>query len=158
MKLHFWHFWTFSQFKNWFLAISEIAKNGFWSKKIREINWFDFFGRDFFKFSAPLCIYRFGICCLNVINATSSHHDTRQNIISRNLTYFFKDLNFQRSDLFNISIVLKPEFLDISFFRLDFSEINCQYLHEKCNLTIVSTENLQKLQAKNWKILPSHSR
>ena len=32
MKLHFWHFLTFSQFKNWFLAIFEITKNGFWLK------------------------------------------------------------------------------------------------------------------------------
>ena len=33
MKLHFWQF---SQFKYWFLAIFEIAKNGIWSKKIFE--------------------------------------------------------------------------------------------------------------------------
>ena len=26
VKLHFWQFWTFFQFKNWFLAIFEIAK------------------------------------------------------------------------------------------------------------------------------------
>ena len=32
MKLHFWQFLTFSQFKNWFLVIFKMAKNGFWSK------------------------------------------------------------------------------------------------------------------------------
>ena len=31
MKLYFWQF---SQFKNWFLAIFEIAKNGIWWKKL----------------------------------------------------------------------------------------------------------------------------
>ena len=67
------------------------------------------------------------------MNATSN---INQNILSRNLTYIFKDIE---NDLFNISIVLKPEFLDISFFRLDFSEINCQYVNQKCNLAIVST-------------------
>ena len=30
----FGSFLTFSQFKNWFLAIFEIAKNGIWSKKL----------------------------------------------------------------------------------------------------------------------------
>jgi len=43
--------------KIYFLAIFEIAKNGIWSKKICEINLFDFmgfFGLDFIKFSAPL--------------------------------------------------------------------------------------------------------
>ena len=40
MKLHFWQFF---QFKNLFLAIFEIAKNGIWSKKIIcEIDLFDF--------------------------------------------------------------------------------------------------------------------
>ena len=28
------HFWQFSQFKNWFLVVFEIAKNGIWSKKL----------------------------------------------------------------------------------------------------------------------------
>ena len=65
-----------------------------------------------------LFLYRFGICCVKVMNATSN---INQNILSRNLTYIFEDIE---NDLFNISIVLKPEFLDISFFRLDFSEIN----------------------------------
>ena len=81
-------------------------------------------------------ISRFGICCLKVINATSS---IRQNTISRNLTYFFK--NIKNDILFNNSIVLKPEFLDISFFRLDFNEINCQNGHEKCYLTTVRNKN-----------------
>ena len=52
------HFWTFSQFKNSFLAIFEIAKNGIWSKKfivkliylISQV----FFGMNIFKFSGPL--------------------------------------------------------------------------------------------------------
>ena len=36
-------FWQFSQFKNGFLAIFEMAKNGIWSKKIiHEIDLFDF--------------------------------------------------------------------------------------------------------------------
>ena len=30
VKLHFWQFSTFSQFKYWFLAIFEIAKSGKW--------------------------------------------------------------------------------------------------------------------------------
>ena len=43
MKLHIWQFQTFSQFKNWFLAIFEIATNGVRSKKIfGEIDLFDF--------------------------------------------------------------------------------------------------------------------
>ena len=36
----------------------EIAKNGIWSEKFREIDLLDFtsfFGLDFFKFSGPLC-------------------------------------------------------------------------------------------------------
>ena len=32
VKLHFWQIPSFSQFKNSFLAIFEIAKNGIWSK------------------------------------------------------------------------------------------------------------------------------
>ena len=55
VKLHFWQFYNFSQFKNWFLAIFEIAKNGI---IFREIDLFDFtifFGLDLFKFSGPLC-------------------------------------------------------------------------------------------------------
>ena len=51
MKLNFWQFETFSQFKNWYLAIFEIEKNGIWSKNFfREIDFFDFmifFGLDF---------------------------------------------------------------------------------------------------------------
>ena len=81
-------------------------------------------------------ISRFGICCLKVINATSS---IRQNTISRNLTYFLK--NIKNDLVFNNSIVLKPESLDISFFRLDFSKINCQNGHEKCYLTTVRNKN-----------------
>ena len=34
MNLYFWQFLTFSLFKNWFLAIFEIAKNGIWLRKI----------------------------------------------------------------------------------------------------------------------------
>ena len=32
-EIAFWQFQSFSQFKNWFLAIFEMAKNGIWSKK-----------------------------------------------------------------------------------------------------------------------------
>ena len=70
MKFHFWQFQTFSLFKNWFLAIFEIAKNGIWSKKFfREIDLFDFMsfsGLDFFNFlahcavRAPVSILRLG--------------------------------------------------------------------------------------------------
>ena len=39
VKLYFWQFETSSQFKNWVLAIFEIAKNGIWSKNFfREID------------------------------------------------------------------------------------------------------------------------
>ena len=40
------------------MAIFEIAKNGIWPKKIREIDLFDFrnfIGLDFFQFSGLLC-------------------------------------------------------------------------------------------------------
>ena len=65
MKLHFWQF---SQFKNWFLAIFEIAKNGIWSKnlfvKLIYIWFHDFFGLDFFYIFWPTvwftnCIFKF---------------------------------------------------------------------------------------------------
>ena len=50
---------NFSQFKNYFLAIFEIAKNGIWSKKCHEIDMFDFtsffFWPGFLKFSCLLC-------------------------------------------------------------------------------------------------------
>ena len=52
MKLHFWQF---SQFKNWFFAIFEIAKNNFFVKLIYLISRV-FFGLDFFKFSGLLSI------------------------------------------------------------------------------------------------------
>ena len=56
--MHFWQFQTFPQFKNWFLAIFEIAQNGIWSKKFFPWNWFIWFHEvfclDFFKFSGPL--------------------------------------------------------------------------------------------------------
>ena len=43
MKLYFWQFWTFSQFKNLFFAIFEIAKKWTLVKKFfRDIDLFDF--------------------------------------------------------------------------------------------------------------------
>ena len=59
------HFWQFSQFKNWFLAIFEIAKKmEFAQKKFREIDWFDFtsfFAWTFLKFSGLLCIFQLSL-------------------------------------------------------------------------------------------------
>ena len=59
VKLHFWHF---SQFKNWFLAIFEIAKKKMeFGQKNYSLNWFiwfhEFFWPGLLKFSGTPCLY-----------------------------------------------------------------------------------------------------
>ena len=104
VKLNFWQFQTFSQFKNWFLPILEIAKkNHFGKKNFREIDLFDFtsvffFFLDFFKFSGPLCAVHLMWKCKNIIS-------TQLNTFLRNIVFaYWKPSTY---DQFNTLLALK---------------------------------------------------
>ena len=77
VKLHFWQFQTFPQFKNWFLTFFEIAKKMEFGQKIFSWNWFIGFHEFFF------CLHFFFIFWPIV----SVHHP----LFSQN---FFKSITF----------------------------------------------------------------
>ena len=98
---------TFSQFKNCFLAIFEIAKIGLWTKNFfHEIELFDFtsfFGLYFFKFFGPLCIVLFLTKIPNFkCNGISKLDWSRSLSIILNWLKIFKKINGGKNWLFTV--------------------------------------------------------
>ena len=98
MKLHFWQFWTFSKFKNWFLAIFGIARKWILAQKIFSWNWFiwfrEFFVLDFSKF--------FGLLWFMPIQFHEKGTMKTNKIISNTIIYY-KNVCYRSSNVASAS-------------------------------------------------------